>query len=93
MIIHKENIRVEVEPKLWGIGIAETEKDQVRACKDIVEQIERHVDGVGLCQVLWDSVSYCEFCGYKWETDEDTGEPLCCKKAQDEWKKNKGESC
>lgn len=32
----------------------------------------------------------CSFCGYKWETDEH-GEPLCCSKAQEEWKQQQAE--
>lgn len=27
----------------------------------------------------------CEHCNLVWDTDIDTGQPLCCKKAIDEW--------
>ena len=67
-------------------------------CEEIKEQIERHVDNVGSVYVICDTEEVCEFCGLGWEEadgldpDEPKGIPLCCNKAQEEWKKNsKGE--
>lgn len=87
--IIKENVRVEVTPKYY---LRVSLKNNIRDCEDMVSQIKKHVDGVGFCEVVWDSIETCEFCGTEWEVNEDPndpdvglGEPLCCTKAQREW--------
>ena len=54
-----------------------------RDCKDVVTQIERHVDGVEACHIVFDTV--CEFCLSDWKGAIDKyGYPWCCAKAQKE---------
>lgn len=60
-----------------------TPEEEEKACDDIVKQIERHVDNVANVATVWDSEVICEFCKYRWETDE-RGVPVCCQKAIDE---------
>lgn len=52
--------------------------------KDIRAAIKRHVDGVDRIDILYDTHDYCSHCGREWETEE-SGIPVCCSKAQDEW--------
>lgn len=51
-------------------------------CKDIIDQIERHVDGVHHAQVRSESEYVCEYCGFGWTEDSDTYNGGCC--AEDE---------
>lgn len=89
-IISKDNIRVEVEPGMQGFNYVD-EEEKLRDCKEIVEQVKRHVDNVFSCNVFWDPIKTCSFCGYGWDEDEKTGEPFCCTKAVEEWEKEKGD--
>jgi len=83
----KSNYRVVVYPERmtgkWRDG------EEERACKEIKEQIIRHVDGIAHRNpqvfVEFDSEQVCEFCGRPWETDPDDGYPLCCGAAVEEW--------
>ena len=91
--ILKENIRVEVDLGRTWFSYRETEKDQIRSAEDIIFQIKRHVDDVGRCEIIWDESTVCEYCEYELEVNEDPddpdwalGEPVCCIKAQEEWK-------
>ncbi len=34
----------------------------------------------------WDRVKFCSHCKSAWEIDEETGEPVCCDKAIDEFR-------
>lgn len=58
-------------------------------CEDIVNQVERHVDGFVDVYQDCDFSDICSFCKYEWEEDND-GCPTCCQKAVDEWER--GES-
>jgi len=79
----RNDIRVEVSPKFrsWG----STEDNQIRDCENMIEQIERHVDDVCGCRVVWDTAYTCSYCGYGWDEDRETGAPLCCNDAIEEW--------
>ncbi len=84
----KSNFRVIVEPKRLGdfgsIRVsdsffrneAQIEKDYIRRCNEIVEQIKRHVDEVDSVQVEYDVDTVCGYCGREWEVEE--GLPTCC---------------
>jgi hypothetical protein len=74
---HKENIHVEVTAKspLWGCP---KESAQLSDCENMIEQINRHVDGVGDVRVAWDEVAYCSACGSKWTEDSATYNVGCC---------------
>ena len=81
-IIEKSNFRVEVFAKDYNWRNL-TPEEETKACDDIVQQIERHVDNVGSVSTVWDTKELCEFCRYRWEIDE-RGVPVCCQKAIDE---------
>jgi len=92
MKIHaRENFRIVVIPdEPWllskeNLGMTQENFGKwSRACKEIVEQIKRHVDGFDdVCQDF-DSRDICSFCGNTWE-EEDSGCPVCCQRAIDEW--------
>lgn len=85
-ITTKQNIRIEVEPHIWG---KYDEKYAIQKAHHIADDIKRHVDDCQSITVLWDTVSKCGYCGYEWEEDKETGEPLCCTKSQDEWQLEK----
>lgn len=82
-VIEKINFRVVVEPKthVYGIKLSYVEQD----CKEMADQIKRHVDNVSSVSVDFDTNVTCSHCGYGWEEDI-TGEPLCCNAAIEEWK-------
>ena len=80
-LLVRENFRIEVYPDLW---IRKTDDAKIEYCNLIKREIHRHIDGVDGALVQWDTKEICEFCKSEWEVDE-TGEPVCCTKAQDEW--------
>ena len=77
------NWRVEVRPDLRYMFPTD---EQCRSyCKDILEQVKRHVD-YGSASIEVDQTEECSFCGYLWENAiDDDGKPGCCAKAVDEW--------
>jgi hypothetical protein len=92
-----ENWRVVVEPRglgSFGFGSIsdyaiepDKEKREAKykdACGDIIQEIKRHVDGVGSAYWECDTRHECSFCGYEWDVDE-IGCPLCCQDAIDEF--------
>lgn len=101
-IIKKTNFRVVVEPRRLGdYGALRTsdtafgrteeqvEKDYKRRCEEIAEQITRHVDNVSSVDVDYDTDAYCSHCGYGWEVDPETKEPVCCNTAIEEFNEQK----
>jgi len=70
---------------------------EIPYCEDAIRQIIRY--GKGICEVTvkWDIHEFCEFCGLKWEVnkkdikdrDLPIGIPMCCDKAQEEWRLEK----
>lgn len=86
--VKTKNYRVVVEPRMYTyIRRYLTEEQYRRVCNEIIEQIKRHVDDVLDVQIEFDSEYTCEYCENTWEEDEN-GEPMCCGKAQEEWKSN-----
>ena len=74
-----------------GFG-AFDEHQAERDGRTIVDQIKRHCD-VDSAHLEWDTEVTCEFCGFAWEivtdtADPDLGMPICCSKAQEEWRNN-----
>lgn len=88
-IIKRSNYRVVVEPITHVYGIALSEDTVKGDCREMAEQIKRHCDSVGRVDVEFDSDEVCSHCGYGWELDEETGEPVCCNKAIDEFNNEK----
>ena len=77
--ITKENIRIEVCPKVYA-KILTTAEQEIRDCEAIIEQINRHVDDIAYCEVIWDTEITCEYCNYTWDETES-----CCARAQEEF--------
>lgn len=81
---------IKIEPKKLGnFGIANVPdryvsdnimKDYYERCKDIVEQIKRHVDDIGWVGVMNESEEVCEFCGSTWTEGNSVHNGGCCDK-------------
>ena len=81
----KTNWRVVIEPDDRFAWRHWDESDYRQACEKVLAQVKRHVDNSEDASVKFDTEELCEFCKSEWETEE-SGEPLCCGKAVDEWK-------
>lgn len=92
-----QNFRVVIEPKalgnLGGVHVptswlykdeAAIEKGYRDACKDIVTEVKRHIDGVDSVYVDCDVREECEHCGWIWKPDA-KGLNGCCDKEVQEW--------
>ncbi|WP_097933331.1 MULTISPECIES: hypothetical protein [unclassified Streptomyces] len=81
------------------------ERDTRERCEEIAEQVKRHVDNVGSVEVQFTEVHTCSHCSLTWEVltaeeaadlrncqDEHSveGEPVCCDKAIDEFRTERG---
>lgn len=87
--IKKSNFRVIIEPQRLGdLGAVVTSdeffytEEQIPElyedrCKEMIEQIKRHVDNVGYVYIDCEKEEICSLCGYTWEQDEN-GIPMCC---------------
>jgi hypothetical protein len=79
-------------PRLFYGDGPEAEKlmqeELMRRCKDIVEQVKRHVDGIGWVGIENDEEQQCPFCNYNWENAcDENGAPGCCQAAVDEYER------
>ena len=94
--INKNNFRVVIEPRRIGdygfcrisdnaYSQEEKEKEYAKMCRDILDECKRHIDNVGSIYIDYDAEEICSFCGYGWDIDPETKEPLCCNKAIDEF--------
>lgn len=77
------NWRVEVWPKRWFSDPDESD------CREMVEQIKRHVDSVQSADAVADDI--CASCFAEWEIDPETGEPACCEAAIEWYRKDQKE--
>jgi hypothetical protein len=87
-VVRKTNWRVVVEPDDKYSHSWWKDRHYEAACEEILKQVKRHVDDAQHARIESDSVEACEFCSYEWETEED-GTPVCCGKAQEEFKASK----
>ena len=78
-------------PGLASVGRGEWKEGEAEAaCKEILAQIHRHVDGCSgargelLGYVMHDVEETCSHCGLEWEVDDD-GCPVCCDAAVEEY--------
>ena len=94
----KSNFRVEVYPYALLGQSHESENDLLNKCEEIKRQIKRHIDGIGSCDVDYDTELICSYCSFIWEELEDykyyyienhkiicTMSPCCCDRAVREW--------
>ena len=81
------NHHVVITPKdnTWGIRIGQ--QTAIDICKEIISQINRHVDDVHIVEIYSDTDEVCSFCDSMWDEDEH-GIPCCCEKAEQEWGSN-----
>jgi len=79
-ITQVEGFRVVIEPKdIHGREFSEAESR--RACEEIIAQVRKHVDGVGLVLMKYDESIVCEHCGWLWsETGDSPHNGGCCEK-------------
>jgi len=78
--------------RLYGYDIYSLARELESWCREFEEFVRDHrsQDPVSLyIEKVYEEV--CEFCNRPWETDED-GAPICCEKAEIEWKKLAKES-
>lgn len=79
--IKKSNFRVEVYPRTTVYGI--TFADEKDICKEIEDDIKRHVDNVGGVYIVSDNDPVCASCGSRWREDGDTYNGGCCEADQE----------
>ena len=84
-VTRRKDIHVEVYARNPGdcgpfrvTGQTHSERDELYLYGEISKAIRRHVDDVGLVQVVWRTVEECGFCGSQWEDAWDTSTPECC---------------
>jgi len=85
-IVTRTNFRVVAEVYEFGKPDANWSE---RKANSIKEQIKRHIDDIGQVYIEYDTNTTCSHCGYEWEVDPETKEPLCCSKAQQEFEQEK----
>jgi methionyl-tRNA synthetase len=82
----KKNItgyHVAIEPKQHYMHRwSEEDKlnDQKNVCKDMIQQINRHVDEVGYIDLIEEAEMVCEHCGSMWSERESSYNGGCCDK-------------
>ena len=81
--IQNSNPRVEISPTMpWNSGRDSEDKqfeDGMRSCKQIEEEVKRHVDQEGV-EIVYDTGPICEFCDAYWTEDNDEYNGGCCAK-------------
>ena len=79
----RDNYHVEVYPKSNGYIGRYTNAEVKDRCETMIEQINRHVDGVNFAELAFDEVSVCSFCGSIWTEKEDNYNRGCCDKDEE----------
>ena len=95
-IVNKYDYRVIVWPRSLGnfgfVSMSDSmiepdeekrNKRYLEICKEIEDNIKRHIDNVDNIVITHDVDELCEHCGYAWEVDSD-GIPMCCDEAINE---------
>lgn len=83
-VTKKENYRIEIEPDLRHHRYLNWEEDYIRKdtekiCSHLEYEVRRHCEDVLRVDTVWDTVSYCEFCGADWTEDGDCNGGCCNK--------------
>ncbi len=92
-ITMRDNYRVVIRPAESSrrpVGRTNEEEEHYHKhiaaeCKQILDDVIRHVDNVETVDIEWDSTDRCNFCERIWEADERLREPFCCDAAIEEW--------
>ena len=98
----RSNYRLLVTPDLREVFPRGDNDATLRQLRNMAAEMRRHVDHVAEVTVQWDTRAVCSFCGYEWKeaTADDLeshpddyedwvlGEPLCCTRAAEEFRRN-----
>lgn len=89
----KDNYRVEIIPIGQEVTFITRTPERVEqlykdVCKEMVEQVKRHIDNVADINMAFDITYYCSHCGREWDEDE-KGVPACCDAAIQEFETSK----
>ena len=82
--IRREDHRVVITPDTMYVYKTFTPHEWhdylMRVCRDIKDDVERHVDGFARhgVEIVFDNIGYCEFCGNRWTEDTDEWNGGCC---------------
>ena len=80
-------LTVYFEELKWLLGPSPGTFEAMRwTLSDARKRIVQHINGFTAIEEDYDKTETCSFCGRTWGVDEETGEPLCCDAAVDEWK-------
>ena len=79
--IVKSNFRVEVYPKTTCCGISVAAEENI--CKEMVAEINRHVNNAQSASIVSDKDPVCSSCGRQWTEDGDAYNGGCCKADQE----------
>ena len=71
------NFRVEVFPE-DGHWRRKSVQEQRKDCDWIIDEIRRHVDGIGRIDEACDTLDTCSHCGARWTEDSDYYNGGCC---------------
>lgn len=58
-------------------------RDKEDRCKEIAEQIRRHVDFVDHVRIEYETEALCSHCGWRWTEESDTYNGGCCSKDEE----------
>ena len=70
-------VRVDTKPPRYG-GYTSLD-DHLSDCKEIEQQIRRHVDAFGSVSIEHTTEDVCSFCGSKWTEGDGIHNGGCCK--------------
>lgn len=92
-LIVNDNVRIviPVAGNVYSKTAEEAFNSAMSDARTMVAEIKRHVDGASggrydsSPEIEYDTHCLCSFCDNEWES-EDTGEPVCCEAAAEEWR-------
>jgi len=91
-VTRKHNYRVMIEPKGYAgyMSVSQDDRDSydLIQCRQIEEQVGRHVDNVYRTTIDYDVEERCSHCKHYWSEDEN-GVPECCDTAIEEYNSKK----
>ncbi|TBW96706.1 hypothetical protein TP46_12350 [Xanthomonas citri pv. aurantifolii] len=66
-------------------------KQYEERCREIVDQIKRHVDDVRSVEIESDHEAICSHCGSEWSEEDDAYNGGCCERDEEDEKIRTGE--
>jgi hypothetical protein len=82
-------VTVEIDPPSYVTRWADTVEKEAQRLEEWVSEFndflrDHRSQDKNMLSVNRKFIDVCSFCGYEWDVDGETGEPMCCQKAQDE---------